>query len=203
MSAVLYPSRVSFVSDWHTACCQPPIHQALEKTMGCSEPALPALPVRRDMGAKDRCRLISANLISAVCLSQLHGPHINWDHANKTGLNLLNYRFLSLTVFLHPAPSFLAQSAGCVIFSFPLISILFECAVRRPRKCLISLPVPLSLLHGAAWKYYFARFSVWNSNGFLLLCEIKCVDTDSRGRYLWETVFIFALNMAVWENPSV
>lgn len=117
MSAALYSEQSKFVSDWHTACCHPPIHQALVKTMGCLEPALPSLPVQRDMEAKDRCRLISANLISGVCLSQLHGLHINWDHANKTGLNLLNYRFFFtlLTVFFHLSPSFLVQSDWFVI----------------------------------------------------------------------------------------
>lgn len=109
--------------DWHAACCHPPIHQAPLKTMGCLVPAMPSLPVQRDMGAKDRCRLISANLISGVCLSQLHGLHINWDHANTTRLNLLNYRLSPPSSFFLPlclhSPPLLGQMDVSSLFSVP------------------------------------------------------------------------------------
>lgn len=106
MSAVLCSSRVSLsLTGMQHAVIHPFIKLLWKQWAVWSQP-LPSLPVQRDMGAKDRCRLISANLISGVCLSQLHGLHINWDHANKTGLNFLNYRcfFLPLQYFFIPFP---------------------------------------------------------------------------------------------------
>lgn len=79
-----------FVSDWCAKRCRPPIQGALVETMGCSQPVLPSFPVRRDKGAKGRCRLISANLISAVCFLFYMGCTLI-EITNKTGLNWVNY----------------------------------------------------------------------------------------------------------------
>lgn len=79
-----------FVSDWCAKCRRPPIQGALVETMGCSQPVLPSFPVRRDKGAKGRCRLISANLICAVCFLFYMGCTLI-EITNKTGLNWVHY----------------------------------------------------------------------------------------------------------------
>lgn len=95
-----------FVSDWCAKRRRPPIQGALVETMGCSQPVLPSFPVRRDKGAKGRCRLISANLISAVCFLFYMGCTLI-EITNKTGPNWVNY----------------------IVFFFPL-AVIFPCLSR-------------------------------------------------------------------------